>query len=213
MDRQQRRSLVTPLVVAMAVVNLLWVLVASPRYSSEVPGAIIGAVAVYGQGLLFALGLALAKRGWRAAGSRPAVRLSWRTFATLAVGQPLLVFATGVAMIYTNAASHPPASERLIALACLVAGVLVAACLRWDTGAWAWPAAAAMVLVSGSWAVLPLAVSRGWSPALLHIGVLGAGSDRVLHPLVTAAWQLPMAALVGVWLRQVSQASPRPEVG
>jgi hypothetical protein len=66
----------------------------------------------------------------------------------------------------------------------------------------------AMLGFAVAWAVVPTAISRGWDVGALHLGVFGGPSDRVLHPLVTALWQIPMAGLVAWWL---IRAPPSPE--
>ena len=81
-------------------------------------------------------------------------------------------------------------------LASELGGVLVAVCLRWDTRAWAPRSAVAMLFFTAAWAVVPIAISRGWDAGVIHAGVLGQGSNRVFHAFVTALWQIPMAGFV-----------------
>jgi thiamine pyrophosphokinase len=70
-----------------------------------------------------------------------------------------------------------------------------------------------MLVFTAAWAAIPIAISFRWDVVVLHVGALGGRSDRVLHPLVTALWQIPMAGLVASWLIRASQSSGHAEVG
>lgn len=193
-------SVVARFVGASAFINSIWFLLALPNYTTDAAALVVGTVALYGQGILFVLGLWVARRF----GATPA-RLSWRTFAGVALGQPMIVIASGFFVVYVNRHSDPSLATGVYLLASVLGGALVAVCLRWDTCVWAPWSAVAMLFFTAAWAVVPIAISRGWDAGVIHAGVLGQGSNRVWHPFVTALWQIPMAALVTSWLVGVSQ--------
>lgn len=204
MNSQPRRAVVARFVGASALINSIWFLLAWPKYTSDAAALVVGTVALYGQGMLFALGLWAARR----LGPTPA-QLSRRTFVGVALGQPMVVIASGLFVAYVNRHSDPSFALGAYLLASVLGGALVALCLRWDTRVWARWSAIAMLVFAAAWAAVPIAISRGWDAGVIHAGVLGQGSNRLLHPFVTALWQIPMAGLVALWLLGAAQTLKR----
>jgi len=185
-------------VAASALLNLIWFLMTLP----SLMGLVAAGVALYGQGSLFALGLWAAQRSAPA----PTARLSRRTFAGLVVGQPLVAAFAGLFTAFSKLGG-------VFLLASILGGALVGVCLHWDTRASSERVFVAMLVVAAAWAGIPTAISRGWDVGVLHLGALGGPSDRTLHPLVTALWQVPMSGLVASWLISASQPPKHAEVG
>jgi hypothetical protein len=208
MTREQRRAVVLRFAGVSALVNLAWFLITLPPYGSRAAGLTIATVALYGQGILFALGLRTARRFAQV----PLPELSRRSFRALLLGQPVIVIVAWVLAVVVNPRPAMASSAVVLLSASVLAGALVGVCLRSDTRSCPRRIFAAILLVAAAWAGLPIAISQGWDVTVLHLGTLGGPSDRILHPIVTALWQIPMSGLVAAWLLEASQSARKEEV-